>query len=61
MTLFVSDSNYLIAVIGLVDCKWLVLERLHGWRNSQNREEGVNKITRAFEFFIDLEARFTIK
>ncbi len=38
MTLFVSDSNYSMAIIGLVDRKWLLLERLHGWRNSENHE-----------------------
>ena len=38
MTLFVSDSNYSMAITGLVDRKWLLLERLHGWRNSENHE-----------------------
>jgi hypothetical protein len=38
VTLFVSDSNYSMAIIGLVDRKWLLLERLHGWRNSENHE-----------------------
>ncbi len=49
MTLFVSDSNYSMAIIGLVDRKWLLLERLHGWRNSENQrvQEGFTEVTLA--------------
>ncbi len=38
MTLFVSDSNYLIAIIGLVDRKWLLLERSYGRKILENHE-----------------------
>jgi hypothetical protein len=38
VTLFVSGSNYLMAIIGLVDRKWLLLKRLYGRKILENHE-----------------------
>jgi hypothetical protein len=48
VALFVSDSNYLMAIMGPVDPKWLLLEKLHDWeklRKSRGRYPRLPRIS----------------